>query len=1330
MFGLRRPRTSPTSASSASNGLARPTTGSLRVPGSSSLSRPPTTTTNPSATAPRSSTARSSTSSTSTAPGAPSSRRLPTPTSPRSTTTGRSASPMPLSMPAPMAAVGNKLRVGDRVHVPTTGQAGTLRYLGPTHFRPGIWAGIALDIVGSGKNDGSVGGQAYFECPPDTGLFVPADRVVAMPHHPSTPTAAAHQPGTPRTRWSASSSASDSGNGGGQQGSGYLTPPSGMMSPRTAAAAPTTLGTGSISRLSRPSFSHPNGGASPSPLLAPGSTSGLSAGRRTPPPPLALSHAPRTPATPTPSARPTSYHGIPTAPEPMSPSRASKRLTLSHAPPSFDGSHAGGDGPMLSPTLSQTSAHSVVHAGSAYALAHPMPPLPNAAVARSVISAAAPGSPTPSASRRSLAGGANGPVSRRASGTSSFSGGKVGAEGSDLQTKADQLEAENRILKLDLEQARATSAISQLMQGDQVASQVADLEAALRQAQVAHDARVAELQQTNASKLAALESMVSELQTSLAEKNQAIHDQSEQLARMQVELTSKAIMATELDDIAQTISVLETDAQHKQVRASQLDKELQDAKEALAAKEAAVVGLEKDKKRVEADLDRAKVRVEALERDLADKVAWMDEYMKEGEGRVEMVAKLHQDIKAKGDKIQALTVDLDHARADVATAQAAVDDWKQQCEKVKADKVVVEARVASLQQQVAKVQADLAARETELAAKDAELTQLLAKYDALQATVAQRDQRVADLVAVEAEAVALRSQVADLNAVAAARAAQDEERKAAVVQLKADMAALQSQIDVQANEIDTLKRAAEDKERAMAAVERELAAKKQLVAQLQNDVDTLSATCTQNEHALLAATQQAKRLEAQVDAKTKALDAAEAETAAATAALADAERALKEKVKAIDANAQRIAALEADLADATQRAASDSAAAVARAAVQRDLDAANALAQDLDARVAAAAADALAAKAAQTATAAALADAQAELAALQQTHDAATARAAAVADQLATLQTAHAALQAEYRAALDQAAAHDVVTAQLGRVEAKAAQLTQQLADRDARVAELEDEAKAARDRAAEGKAREKQAAADRDALETKVRDLEVALAAKTREAEQWHQKVQHLKAARRETMSHYMESVDLLMSDLTKLQTKYDQEKAGARQAAAAIGDSAAAAAAAEKAEKAARRAQYRQSMPARFSAATDDSGDDAASVASSSTPSSASVHATAANDAVPPPRGSSRQASRNSTSSRRSRSRSRARPVSAMPDLGIAASDDDDRPVSMAGLGDEYARNYPPSLPPLGSLPRSVATSSLGRSARAMSVASSITKDEGPAPAPAADVAASVEE
>ncbi|KNE63881.1 hypothetical protein AMAG_19084 [Allomyces macrogynus ATCC 38327] len=80
-------------------------------------------------------------------------------------------------------------------------------------------------------------------------------------------------------------------------------------------------------------------------------------------------------------------------------------------------------------------------------------------------------------------------------------------------------------------------------------------------------------------------------------------------------------------------------------------------------------------------------------------------------------------------------------------------------------------------------------------------------------------------------------------------------------------------------------------------------------------------------------------------------------------------------------------------------------------------------------------------------------------------------------------------------------------------------------------------------------------------------------------------------------------------------------------------------------------------------------------------------------------------------------------------MPDLGIAASDDDDRPVSMAGLGDEYARNYPPSLAPLGSLTRSV-TSSLGRSAHAMSVTSSKDGMGGPAPAPAAGVAASVEE
>lgn len=48
---------------------------------------------------------------------------------------------------------------------------GTIQYVGQTTFASGYWVGLKLDTP-TGKNDGSIQGTQYFECPPMHGLFV------------------------------------------------------------------------------------------------------------------------------------------------------------------------------------------------------------------------------------------------------------------------------------------------------------------------------------------------------------------------------------------------------------------------------------------------------------------------------------------------------------------------------------------------------------------------------------------------------------------------------------------------------------------------------------------------------------------------------------------------------------------------------------------------------------------------------------------------------------------------------------------------------------------------------------------------------------------------------------------------------------------------------------------------------------------------------------------------------------------------------------------------------------------------------------------------------
>jgi dynactin complex subunit len=65
------------------------------------------------------------------------------------------------------------LELGDAVIVTSTGLKGIVRYSGPTEFSNGHWIGLELES-NSGKNDGSVEGNRYFECKQGHGMFLRA----------------------------------------------------------------------------------------------------------------------------------------------------------------------------------------------------------------------------------------------------------------------------------------------------------------------------------------------------------------------------------------------------------------------------------------------------------------------------------------------------------------------------------------------------------------------------------------------------------------------------------------------------------------------------------------------------------------------------------------------------------------------------------------------------------------------------------------------------------------------------------------------------------------------------------------------------------------------------------------------------------------------------------------------------------------------------------------------------------------------------------------------------------------------------------------------------
>ena len=83
-------------------------------------------------------------------------------------------------MSGPALSVGQKIELND-------GRHGIVRFLGSTTFQVGEWVGVELDEA-SGKNDGSVQGQRYFECAPNYGIFCRSAGVARVLEQPKPKT--------------------------------------------------------------------------------------------------------------------------------------------------------------------------------------------------------------------------------------------------------------------------------------------------------------------------------------------------------------------------------------------------------------------------------------------------------------------------------------------------------------------------------------------------------------------------------------------------------------------------------------------------------------------------------------------------------------------------------------------------------------------------------------------------------------------------------------------------------------------------------------------------------------------------------------------------------------------------------------------------------------------------------------------------------------------------------------------------------------------------------------------------------------------------------------